>query len=250
MTALAKNINVEQKGPAPDLRRYLVADNVHIYKGGVIVRDSSGYARPARNTAGEFVLGMAYEEFDNTLLGHAAGGTVNGKTGVRVVSNQHFLLLCSATATQASVGTPFYALDDQTIRATAAVGNLVGVVTEYIDATHVWVFIPSPIALVDAGGASLAGVGAGYKVARGVASITGSGDVVTGLATVVAVVATPADDPDGVALAMVSATIGNQSGAPAAGSVTLKAWKVTATGNATLIAATAAKNINWIAIGT
>lgn len=95
-----------------------------------------------------------------------------------------------------------------------------------------------------------AGVAAGYKVARGVASITGSGTVVTGLATVVAVVATADTDPDGVALAMVTAQIGDQAGAPAAGSVYLKAWKVTATGNATLIAATAAKSINWIAIGT
>lgn len=96
----------------------------------------------------------------------------------------------------------------------------------------------------------VAGVAAGYKIARGVAAITGSGTVVTGLATVVAVIATPQSDPDGVALAAVSATIGDQAGAPAAGSVILKAWKVTAVDNATLIAATAAKNINWIAIGT
>jgi hypothetical protein len=96
----------------------------------------------------------------------------------------------------------------------------------------------------------VAGVAAGYKIARGVAAITGSGTVVTGLATVVAVIATPDSDPDGVALAAVSAQIGDQAGAPAAGSVILKAWKVTATGDATLIAATAAKNINWIAIGT
>lgn len=93
-------------------------------------------------------------------------------------------------------------------------------------------------------------VAAGYKIARGVASITGTGTVVTGLATVVAIVATPATDPDGVALAAVSATIGDQAGAPAAGSVVLKAWKVTATGNATLIAATAAVSVNWVAVGT
>lgn len=95
-----------------------------------------------------------------------------------------------------------------------------------------------------------AAVAAGYKIARGLASITGTGTVITGLATVVAVVATPATDPDGVALAAVSATIGDQAGAPAAGSIVLKAWKVTATGNATLIAATAAASLNWIAVGT
>lgn len=96
------------------------------------------------------------------------------------------------------------------------------------------------------------GVAAGYKLARGVSSVTGTGDVVTGLTTVVAVVAVAQSDLDGDTLAGVSATIGNQAGAPAAGSITLKAWKVTtggAAGNPTLIAANAAKDINWVAIG-
>jgi len=94
------------------------------------------------------------------------------------------------------------------------------------------------------------GVANGYKIARGVSSVTGTLTVVTGLTTVVAVTATPQTDPDGVTLAMVSATIGDQAGTPAAGSVILKTWKVTATGDATLIAATAAKSVNWVAIGT
>lgn len=96
------------------------------------------------------------------------------------------------------------------------------------------------------------GAGASYKVARGVGAITGSGDVVTGLTTVVSVTVTPQDDLDGDTLAGCSATIGNQAGAPAAGSVTIKCWKVTtggAAGNPTMIAATAAKNVNWIAVG-
>jgi hypothetical protein len=101
--------------------------------------------------------------------------------------------------------------------------------------------------------AIVAGVAAGYRVARGVAAITGSGDVVTGLTTCVAVIATATSDLDGDTLAGVSATIGNQAGAPAAGSVTLKCWKVTTggvAGNPSLIAANAAKNVNWLAIGT
>jgi hypothetical protein len=93
------------------------------------------------------------------------------------------------------------------------------------------------------------GVAAGYKIARGVAAITGTGDVNTGLGTVVAVIVSPQSDPDGVGLAAVSGTIGNQAGAPAAGHVTLKAWKVTAVNDATLIAASAPYNLNWIAIG-
>lgn len=93
------------------------------------------------------------------------------------------------------------------------------------------------------------GVGASYKIARGVAAITGSGDVVTGLTTVVSVTATPQDDLDGTTLAGCNGTIGDQAGAPAAGSVTIKCWKITAADNGALIAATAAKNVNWIAIG-
>lgn len=89
----------------------------------------------------------------------------------------------------------------------------------------------------------------GNKIKRGVAAVTGTLTVITGLANVAVVHATAQDDLDGVNLAGVSATIGDQAGAPAPGSVILKAWKVTATGNATMIAATAPKNINWVAIG-
>jgi hypothetical protein len=95
-----------------------------------------------------------------------------------------------------------------------------------------------------------AGVAGGYKLARGVAPITGTGTVATGLATVVAVIATAQDDLDGDALAGVSATIGDQAGNPAAGSVIIKAWKNNADGDATMVAATAEKNINWVAVGT
>lgn len=97
---------------------------------------------------------------------------------------------------------------------------------------------------------AVAGVAAGYKVARGVAAVTGTLTVVTGLATVVAVNATAQSDLDGDALAGVSATIGDQAGTPAAGSVILKAWKNNADGDATMVAANAAKDLNWIAVGT
>jgi hypothetical protein len=93
------------------------------------------------------------------------------------------------------------------------------------------------------------GVGSSYKIARGVASITGSGTVATGLTTVVSVTVTPQSDLDGTSLAGCSGTIGDQSGSPAAGSVILKCWKITAADNGALIAATAAKSVNWVAVG-
>lgn len=85
--------------------------------------------------------------------------------------------------------------------------------------------------------------------AYGVASITGSGDVVTGLKTVVAVVASPADDASLTAATTVTATIGDQAGTPAAGKVTLKAWVPTSNSNPTPTASGSAVSINWIALG-
>lgn len=98
--------------------------------------------------------------------------------------------------------------------------------------------------------APIQGVAAGYKIARGVDAVTGTLTKATGLALVVAVVASSQDDMDGTSLGAVSATVGNQAGAPAAGSVILKCWKATSSAVTTLIAATAPKNVNWIAIGT
>lgn len=97
----------------------------------------------------------------------------------------------------------------------------------------------------------IAGLAAGYKIARGqLTTVTAADTVVTGLATVVAVIACldsdPVDDPF-----MVSATIGDQAGAPAAGSVIIKTWKNTAGTDPTpAVATTFSKKVNWIAIGT
>jgi hypothetical protein len=97
---------------------------------------------------------------------------------------------------------------------------------------------------------AVAGVAAGYKIARGVATITGSGDVATGLATVVAVVAMLQADASLTNGITVTGTIGDQAGTPAAGSVTLKVWKPTGSGDVTPIASAAAVAVNWIAVGT
>jgi hypothetical protein len=89
---------------------------------------------------------------------------------------------------------------------------------------------------------AVAGAAAGYKLARGVSAITGTGTVSHGLATVVAVMATLKDD---VSLA------GNEVSAAVSGTtVTLKVWKPTSNTDCTPIAATAAKNVHWLVIGT
>jgi hypothetical protein len=83
-------------------------------------------------------------------------------------------------------------------------------------------------------------------------TVAAADTVVTGLSRVIQVVATLQDDPID-AIAWVTATIGDQAGTPAAGSVIIKGWKPTtggASGNPTQVAATTfGKKVNWCAIG-
>jgi predicted RecA/RadA family phage recombinase len=92
--------------------------------------------------------------------------------------------------------------------------------------------------------------GAGLRMSAGqLTTVTAADTVVTGLTTVLGVVATldsdPGDDP-----MLVSATIGDQAGAPAAGSIIVKTWKNTGGTDPTPVAATTfSKKVNWHAWG-
>lgn len=98
--------------------------------------------------------------------------------------------------------------------------------------------------------AAVAGVAAGYKIARGMHTTVAAADtVVTGLTTVVAAVAVLDADPTTDPL-FVTCSIGNQAGAPAAGSIYIKGWKPTAVNDVTPVAATTfTKKVAWIAVG-
>jgi hypothetical protein len=80
-------------------------------------------------------------------------------------------------------------------------------------------------------------------------TVAASDTIVTGLKTVVAVVATldanPGDNP-----LLVSASVGDQAGAPAAGSFYLKTWKTDGTDPTPVAATTFSKKVNWVAYGT
>lgn len=103
-----------------------------------------------------------------------------------------------------------------------------------------WVSVP-----VSALDTPVEGVAAGYLVARGVHTTLDADDtVVTGLTTVVAVVASLESDPvSGCSKA--SALVGDQAGSPAAGSVQIKTWEADETAGTTFT-----KLVGWIAIGT
>jgi hypothetical protein len=91
----------------------------------------------------------------------------------------------------------------------------------------------------------------GQKVASGQFTTVSAADTVaTGLNTVTSVVAILEADP-GLDPALVTAQIGDQAGAPVAGSIIIKTWKFTSNANPTPLAATTfTKKVNWIAIGT
>ena len=97
----------------------------------------------------------------------------------------------------------------------------------------------------------LVGVGASYKIARGVTSTASAADTVaSGLATVVAVICTLQDDA-ALDPGLTTCSVGDQVSAPVAGSFYLKTWKFTSSSNPTPLAATTfTKKVNWIAIGT
>lgn len=82
-----------------------------------------------------------------------------------------------------------------------------------------------------------------------VTTVTASDTIVTGLRKVLAVVACM-DDASVLTADFSTASIGDQAGSPAAGSILIKSFKPTATGDATPIAATTfGKKVNYIAIG-
>lgn len=98
--------------------------------------------------------------------------------------------------------------------------------------------------------ALVGGVAGGYKIARGQATTGSASDtVVTGLSSVVVAIANLESAPV-LTCAFASAHIGNQAGAPAAGSILIKTWMPTVAIDATPIAATTfTKLVNWFAVG-
>lgn len=98
---------------------------------------------------------------------------------------------------------------------------------------------------------ALTGIGGAYKIARGEVTLDGGNPtpISTGLATVVACTVTdkrstaPGVDPTAFTV--------DYGGGVAAGTVNVYAWKITATGDGTLVASTDSDDvISWIAIGT
>jgi predicted RecA/RadA family phage recombinase len=100
---------------------------------------------------------------------------------------------------------------------------------------------------------AVGGVAAGYKIARGVHQQAAASDTVaTGLTTVVACGANWRDTPT-LKQMFLTTSIGDQAGAPVAGSILIKSFKPTAANDVTPIAASDfTDNLSsyWWAVGT
>ena len=107
--ALSANQNVDRYVDQ-ELRSYPVAGSAHVYKGGFVGLDTSGYARPLQ--AGDAAVGLAYEEADNS------DGS-NGDQAVRVFTQGDFPYALSG-ATRPTIADKVYASADDTLTFTAS----------------------------------------------------------------------------------------------------------------------------------
>jgi hypothetical protein len=117
MTALSADKSVPRIGAeaVPDDMKLGVAASVTIYRGALVMRDLTGYARPARSS-GDFdfacrILGVAREKVIGTTAGAKKVSIERGVFGFANSSS-------TAAVTDVHVGEPCFAVDDQTVAAT------------------------------------------------------------------------------------------------------------------------------------
>lgn len=105
---------------------------VKVFKGSLLAVNTTGYATKAADTSGFFLAGVAYEQVDNS------GGSAGDKN-VRVERKGVFEFNFSGTASQATVGSSVYMVDDNTVALAATTTNdvLVGRVVQFVTASKV-----------------------------------------------------------------------------------------------------------------
>lgn len=106
-------------------RHFPVAAGVKVYAGAMIALDNTGYARPARPTATDVIVGVARYSFDNT--GGAAGAqSAQGDTGLETEAEYAACMFNSGgadTIALTDIGKDCFAVDDQTVALTNTGGR-------------------------------------------------------------------------------------------------------------------------------
>lgn len=127
MTALAADRNTHRREGA--FRHYPVKASTEIFKGSIVVIDSSGYAVPASTATGLVGPGRAEEHVDNS-------DGANGDKTVRVRRDgaYHYVDAADATAMdRTAIGDPVYATDDQTVTLTSTGRSQIGTLADFDD---------------------------------------------------------------------------------------------------------------------
>lgn len=195
--------------------------------------------------SGGFTSGKPYL-IGTTLFGVAGFTCLVGATGVLWTTGVFSLAKTSAQAWV--VGDPIYwNTSTKLADNVSSTGLRIGVATATAANPSAVGEVRLDGQMLSGGTASgVGGVGSNYNIARGVyTSAAAVGTVVTGLSTVVSVVASLQTTP-AAAHAFVTADIGDQAGAPAAGSVYIKTWTSAYSAELTPWGTVA----EWIAIGT
>ena len=190
MTALSADTNRKRTPITGDICRIPCKASTQFYKGGMIaVAIANGYAIPATDAAGRAFMGVQV----SGLIGPAADALATGLTPATdgkyfidvAISGRHTFNIASGA--QTDVGKIAYIVDDNTvITSTNTHGLACGVVTRYIDSTHVEVDITGFVGLTSVY-INTIGTG-GYKLvlAKGVFTTTGTTKTISaaGLTTV------------------------------------------------------------------
>ena len=133
--ALTQNTDAQEK--AGDLIAYPVAGSVHLYKGALVCRNSSGYATPGADAASHALLGIAEEEVDTTGVAAGVKTILVRKRGTYVVKK--------TAAAAADLGVAVYVTADDTVAATSTHSVLAGYVAEIVSASKVRIRIDNAV---------------------------------------------------------------------------------------------------------
>jgi len=115
-------------------KRYPIATATHLYENTLVFVNTAGFADDDTASGVNKFVGVANDEVDNT--------GANGAKSVEVLRDGE-VKLTGAGFAQTSVGKKAYATDNYTVTldASAAGAVYIGVITEYISSTVVWVQI-------------------------------------------------------------------------------------------------------------
>lgn len=165
MTAATAPLNTQMEEIGAGDAAYPMVDNIVIYKGTMVALTNAGLARPAANTAGMIVVGIALDTVDNTVTGHAAGAWPPAPNNwIRVRQGVNARLNASGSPAQANLDQTLYVVDDNTVQLTpTSSGVAAGTFDKRESASIAWVRVGAPSA--QAASAMFAGVTDAFAVA-------------------------------------------------------------------------------------